>query len=274
MADMAMQHKLRREMKVLALGLPRTGSASIADGLSILGYKNVHHGITAIDSVDDWKVIDRAADATFSILPSYTGQPFTRDEWDELYGCCEAGTDMAALFAVQLINIYPDAKVLLVIRDFDKWYASYNLIFQELWSFSADLAIKYAEPLIGSKTGSASRKAILGFFEARNVNEARGNARWIYDRHYRQLQEMVPSEKLLLYRMGEGWDPICDFLGKSVPMDDFPWVNEAAVLKEKISRRIRAHIVEAAMVLLPWVVGIIGIGVGLKIVARNSNFIG
>lgn len=270
MVDSTAAPEPKREMKVLALGLPRTGSASIADALTILGYENVHHGIRAIDSVDDWKVINRAADATFPVLPTYTGKPFTRDEWDELYGSCEAGTDMAALFATQLVQVYPEAKVLLVIRDFDSWYKSYNSVFDELWSFKADLAIDYAEPLIGYETGVASRKAILGFFDAKNVGEARKNARVVYDRHYRQLQEMVPPEKLLMYRMGEGWEPICEFLDKPVPDLEFPRVNEAAALKEKMAKKIKSHITKAAMVLMPWAVGVVALGLGLWTVTRRN----
>ncbi|KAH6879410.1 hypothetical protein B0T10DRAFT_412963 [Thelonectria olida] len=271
MVNSSTASKPKREMKVLALGLPLSGSASIAEALTILGYKDVHHGIKAIDSVDDWKVINRAADATFPVLPTYTGKPFTRDEWDELYGPYDAGTDMAALFATQLIQVYPDAKVLLVIRDFDKWYASYKIVFEELWSFRADLATNYAEPLIGSETGLASRKAILGFFEANNVDEARKNARMVYDRHHQQLQDMVPPEKLLVYRMGEGWEPICHFLDKPVPDVEFPWVNEAAVLKAKVAKKISSHITSAAMVLLPWVVGAVALGVGLWTMARRDG---
>lgn len=271
---MATEPQVQREMKVLALGLPRTGTASIAEALTILGYKNVHHGITAIDKVDDWKVIERAADASFPNLPTYTGRPFTREQWDELYGPCEAGTDMASLFSVQLIKTYPEAKVLLVIRDFDKWYESYEIIFQETWSFAAFLAINCAEPLIGSRTGAAARKAILGFFEAKDVHEARRNARRVYDRHHREVQEMVPPENLLVYRMGQGWEPICEFLGKPVPKEDFPWVNEAAVLKEKIAKRINDHLKEATAVLLPWAVGLLAVGAGLTYMARNGSLFG
>ncbi|EXA34616.1 hypothetical protein FOVG_14039 [Fusarium oxysporum f. sp. pisi HDV247] len=263
MADSTAASKAKREMKVLALGLPRTGSASIAEALTILGYKGVHHGLKAIDSLDDWKVINRAADATFPVLPTYTGEPFTRDEWDELYGPCEAGTDMAALFATQLVKVYPDAKVILVVRDFDKWYASYETVFEQLWSFGADLAINYAEPLIGFETGVASRKAILGFFEAKNVQEARNNARVVYERHYRQLREVVPPEKLLVYRMGEGWEPMCGFLDKPVPDVEFPWINEAAALKAKISKKIKSHIARAAIVVMPWVAGVLALAIGL-----------
>ncbi|EXM13254.1 Sulfotransferase, S mansonii-type [Fusarium oxysporum f. sp. vasinfectum] len=271
MADSTAASKAKREMKVLALGLPRTGSASIAEALTILGYKGVHHGLKAIDSLDDWKVINRAADATFPVLPTYTGEPFTRDEWDELYGPCEAGTDMAALFATQLVKVYPNAKVILVVRDFDKWYASYETVFEQLWSFGADLAINYAEPLIGFETGVASRKAILGFFEAKNVQEARNNARVVYERHYRQLREVVPPEKLLVYRMGEGWEPMCGFLDKPVPDVEFPWINEAAALKAKISKKIKSHIARAAIVVMPWVAGVLALAIGLWAMTMKEN---
>lgn len=258
-------------MKVLALGLPRTGSASIAEALTILGYKNVHHGLKAIDEPDSWKVMNLAADATFPILPTYTGKPFTRAQWDEMYGSCEAATDMASLFAPQLISVYPEAKVILVIRDFDKWYKSYSTIFTELWSFGADLAINYAEPLIGYKTGEASRKTILGFFNARNVDEARRNARQAYDAHNRIVQEMVPPENLLVYRMGQGWEPMCHFLDKPVPEVNFPQINEAEALKEKIRGRVNAHIVSAARVVMPWVISIVFVGIGLRMVAKKSG---
>ncbi|SPJ93318.1 uncharacterized protein FTOL_13924 [Fusarium torulosum] len=271
MANSTAVSKPKTEMKVLALGLPRTGSASIAEALIILGYKGVHHGLKTIDSLDDWKVINRAADATFPILPTYTGKPFTRDEWDELYGSYEAGTDMAALFATQLVKVYPNAKVILSVRDFDKWYASYDTIFEQLWSFGADLAINYAEPLIGFETGVASRKAILGFFEAKNVQEARKNAHAVYERHYRQLQEIVPPEKLLVYRMGEGWEPMCAFLDKPVPDMEFPWINEAAALKTKISGKIKSHIVRAVIVVMPWIIGVVALAMGIWVVAVREK---
>lgn len=271
MANSTAASKPKREMKVLALGLPRTGSASIAEALVILGYKGVHHGLKTIDSLDDWKVINRAADATFPVLPTYTGKPFTRDEWDELYGSYEAGTDMAALFATQLVKVYPNAKVILSVRDFDKWYASYDTIFEQLWSFSADLAINYAEPLIGFETGVASRKAILGFFEAKNVQEARKNAHAVYERHYRQLQEIVPPEKLLVYRMGEGWEPMCAFLDKPVPDMEFPWINEAAALKTKISGKIKSHIVRAVIVVMPWIIGVVALAMGIWVMAVREK---
>ncbi|KAG8668413.1 hypothetical protein FPOAC1_007792 [Fusarium poae] len=201
--------KQKREMKVLSLGLPRTGSASMAEALTILGYKNVYHGTHTIDRPEDWAIMERACDASFTNLPSYTGRPFTREEWDELWGHCEATTDVASIFAPQLIKAYPDAKVILAIRDFEPWFKSVDQsVLQNLWNPIAQFSINVLEPILGSAMGRSARKQMLGLFQASTVEEARANARDTYDRHHRVIKEMVPEGQLLEYRMGQGWGPV------------------------------------------------------------------
>ncbi|KAH6884539.1 hypothetical protein B0T10DRAFT_493344 [Thelonectria olida] len=265
--------KPKREMKVLALGLVRTGSASICKALTILGYQDVYHGIKAIDSKEDWAIMDRAADASFPVLPTYTGQPFTRGQWDELFGHCEATTDVAAVFAPQLIEAYPEAKVLLVIRDFDKWFASVDKgILSNLWSPVAEFSINYVEPVLGSITGISARKQMLGFFEAHSYEECHANARKAYDRHHRVIREMVPPERLLEYRMGEGWEPLCEFLDKAVPDVEFPWVNEAAELQRTIMKKVFRNIRGAIKVVTPWVGGAIIVGAGSWFLVKQNGY--
>lgn len=253
--------KPKREMKVLALGLPRTGTASICEALTVLGYKDVYHGIKAIDTPADWVIMNRACDASFPHLPDYTGKPFTREQWDELFGHSEGTTDVAAAFAPQLIQTYPEAKVLLVVRDFDKWFKSIDEgVLKGLWSGGAHFSINYVEPILGSQAGVSARKQMLGLFGARTVEEARANAREAYDRHHRVIQEMVPPENLLIYRMGDGWEPLCEFLGKEVPDMEFPRVNEAAELKRTIAAKMRRDMKAAALALAPWVGGVAAVG--------------
>ncbi|KPM42989.1 hypothetical protein AK830_g3575 [Neonectria ditissima] len=266
--------KPKREMKVLALGLPRTGTASIAEALTVLGYKDVYHGIKAIDHDKDWEVFNRAADGSFPVLPTYTGKPFTRQQWDELFGHCEGVTDVAAPFASQLIETYPDAKVLLVVRDLDKWFKSMDEgVLQALWGPIGNFSVNFIEPTLGSFAGVASRKLVLGLFGVRTVEEARVNPREAYDRHHRIIREMVPPEQLLEYRMGEGWEPICEFLGKPVPDVEFPWVNEAAQLRRTIANKARRNMLAAAMVVMPWVGGAVAVGVGSWLmIKKNGSF--
>ncbi|KAF7544300.1 hypothetical protein G7Z17_g10071 [Cylindrodendrum hubeiense] len=266
--------KPKREMKVLSLGLMRTGTASIAEALTILGYQDVYHGIKAIDAKDDWAIMNRAADASFPVLPTYTGKPFTRAQWDELWGHCEGVTDVAAAFAPKLIEAYPDAKVLLVVRDFDKWFKSVDEgVLKQLWGPAADFSISYVEPILGSEAGVAARKQMLGLFEAHTVEEMRANARKAYDRHNRTIREMVPPEQLLEYHMGEGWEPICEFLGKPVPDVEFPWVNEAAELRRVIANKIKRDLWAAIKVVAPWVGGAAAVGVGSWTMAKNNGYL-
>ncbi|KAK1640002.1 hypothetical protein BDP81DRAFT_392027 [Colletotrichum phormii] len=129
-----------KEMKVLSLGMTRTGSASITKALTILGYQGVHHGIQAISSPREWALFSRAADSVFPTLPTHNGAPFTRKDWESLFGSYEAVTDMGSFFALQLIEAFPEAKVILVERDVDSWFHSMDeAIFKTTWGLRADL---------------------------------------------------------------------------------------------------------------------------------------
>lgn len=257
----------RREMKVLSLGLPRTGSASIAEALTILGYENVHHCSKAIGRPSDWRVLDRAADATFPCLPSYTGVPFTRAEWDEIYGTCEAATDAASMFGPELVAAYPEAKVILVEREYERWYRSvFESLMPQVWSGTTSFIIRYVVPLTGNVAPRATRKVLLGLFNARTLEEARANAPQAYLDHGRRIREAVPADKLLLYRMGDGWEPLCAFLGKKVPDVEFPWLNEAAALRKIAREAALRHLAMAARIVMPWLVA--GVAVALFVLWR------
>jgi hypothetical protein len=56
------------------------------------------------------------------------GPLFTRTEWDKLLGSYSpVSSDAPALaFSEELIVMYPEAKVVLVERDIDEWYTSFD----------------------------------------------------------------------------------------------------------------------------------------------------
>ncbi|KAJ3391763.1 hypothetical protein HDU84_005325 [Entophlyctis sp. JEL0112] len=247
-----------RQMQVLCLGLLRTGTASIAQALTILGYENVYHGLKAIDSPEDWFVFDRAADASFPTLPTYTGQPFTRVEWDKVFGSCEAATDLASLFPRQLIAAYPDAKIVLVERDFDKWFRSFEEgVLASTFGVIPTVVMFTIEPILGSRTGKIFRKMMLGFFQSKDYAGCKARAREVYDRHYATVRELVPDpSRRLDFRLGDGWGPLCEFLGKPIPDVPFPHINEAAELKRIVKEKILRIIIGGFMVLAPWLVGV------------------
>ncbi len=219
---------------ILCLGMARTGTASLTSALSMLGVPRVHHGTETYKKQYDyqWRVVDRACDAAFPVLPSYTGEPFGRAEWDECFGGYGAVSDIASFFAVSLIKAYPDAKVILVERDIDRWLESIKVVFEPWRDPWMRRAVRWISPLAGSHSGPASLKMALGWTESERPEDMMKNARAAYIRHYKEIREMVPPEQLLEFQLKDGWEPLCNFLGKEVPSVPFPHVNDAAAYKK------------------------------------------
>ena len=84
--------------------------------LHILGYDDVYHGTDVYSNIQDCDMwIDALGAKYFG-----RGKAFGRAEFDKLLGHCAALTDGPAnCFGPELVDAYPDAKVVLVERDFD-----------------------------------------------------------------------------------------------------------------------------------------------------------
>ncbi|PHH82669.1 hypothetical protein CDD82_5209 [Ophiocordyceps australis] len=263
-------------MKVLSLGLPRTGSASMARALTILGYENVCHGLDLIEAASPkvFNLLDRACDATYPALPSYTGKAFSVDDWEELYRDCEASTDAAGVFAPQMMQCYPDAQVILAIRPFDKWYESVNDgLINTLLSPAASIVSAVLYPIFGSSPLSVLRKVLLGLLKAKTAQEARDNARSVYDYHHAYIKMNKPASQLLVYDIRDGWGPLCQFLGKPVPPDPFPRINERAAIRSVMFGLIVNDALFVAKKSIPWLLVAVTIGAGIyyKFISSPSS---
>jgi hypothetical protein len=218
----------------------------------------VHHGIQAISSPLEWQLFNKACDAFYTTLPNYTGAPFKRADWDVLFGPYEAVTDMGSFFAPQLIETYPEAKVILVERDIEEWYKSMDeAIFGTTWGLRADLVINRLGPLYGLQGGKTIRKIMLGFYGVRNVEEMRHVARDQYTRHYAEIRAAVPKKRLLEFRLEDGWAPLCEFLGREVPNVPFPVKNKRVEHVQRVRQKqsmFLKHVAKRfAKKAMPWV---------------------
>jgi hypothetical protein len=54
------------------------------------------------------------------------------------------------------------------------------------------------------------------------------------ERFNQEVQDTVPSERLLVWSAGDGWEPICEFLELPIPEADFPRVNDSAQFGDRI----------------------------------------
>ena len=49
------------------------------------------------------------------------------------------------------------------------------------------------------------------------------------------IKRITPKDRLLIYKIEDGWEPLCKFLDKPVPGVPFPRVNETKAVQEKIN---------------------------------------
>ncbi|WPH02979.1 Hypothetical protein R9X50_00585100 [Acrodontium crateriforme] len=222
-----------RPMEVLSLGLPRTGTASMALAFSQLGYGHCAHGM---DMLDDESLAIRwepFIDAKYS--PSSQRKALARADWDALLGNCGAVTDMpCVMFWRELYAAYPEAKIVLVQRDEDAWFRSFSEgVLDAMFAPAGKFSRQYVEPILGSRLGAVSLKTLQCMFGA-DEDAMRANARPAYRKLYEDIRATIPREQLLEFNLKDGWEPLCKFLGKEVPDGEFPRVNDAEALKAKI----------------------------------------
>lgn len=99
--------------------------------LESLGCKPTYHGYTPLDNINDCGKWIRAFEAKYH----GRGPPFTRDDWDDLLGKYQAVTDSPAIcFGEELIKAYPEARVILMERDINRWYQSFKVIIKEIYN--------------------------------------------------------------------------------------------------------------------------------------------
>lgn len=164
------------------------------------------------------------------------GKPFTRTEWDQLLSEYGAVTDVPALaFSEDLIHAYPEAKIVLMERDIDKWFKSFDdAVVKVMWGKWGHLIASLDPWFVGPIRDVHLRWARL-WMGVNSAEEMRTKAKEKYQEHYDLIRRVVPKERLLEYELGSGWEPLCKYLGKDIPAVEFPRVNETDSMHEKVS---------------------------------------
>jgi hypothetical protein len=221
-------------IQIINAGLWRTGSKSMALAYARLGFK-AHHGLNHDMMDEPWDLLEKAAEATFPKAPgARPHSPFQRVDWDELWGShYDVVTDMAAPFVFELLKAYPEAKVVIVQRPFEDWWPSFHAeILNRIVPGPPgdEIAQFLGQWGLGIRVVHATRKSVLGFFRAQNRGDIFKNAKTVYEEYYDELRRVVPAERRLEYKLGDGWDPLCEFLGVEPPGPNvpFPRVNDRA----------------------------------------------
>lgn len=253
-----------KPMRVLVLGLCRTGTSSIFIALEKLGY-TPHHMSCLIENTSDIPYWQEAVEVTYfpdSERPAQlrSQPPYGRAEFDKLLANYDAVTDIpSALFVEQLVGAYPDAKVVLTNRPYESWVRSMEDTIW--WLYGSKLARFCLSTGIGPVTLLGFTRLNAAIWKVNNGYHMRNGpkAKTGYERHSALVRSIVPKDNLLEFGPKFEWEPLCKFLGKDIPNEPYPWSNESKVMKRRVrgayaSMAMYVGVVLALPVGLSWVV--------------------
>ncbi len=225
------------QIKVIGAGFGRTGTNSLKVALDILGYNTYHmkenfkHGhyrfwIKVSNEYHNRKDTNDSITTRFDEI-------FKLDEKEQYTATCDWPS---ALYWEEQLKQYPNAKVILTIRDPESWYRScMNTIFQT----------------VTCSPHCDSLMALLHYvgFPSRYFNEffkkvvdrdtfhgdwSKENIMKVYQHHISDVVRRCPRDKLLVYEVSQGWAPLCDFLDQPIPDVPFPHVNDTKEFQRMI----------------------------------------
>ena len=206
------RHQCTRKvpMQVLALGFGRTGTLSMRMALEKLGTPCYHFQnlYTSIQDADVWV---EAYDAKY-----FNGSAkLDREFWDGLLGHVGAVADFPSIsFAAELIEAYPDAKVILWEREEDTWFRSFEESVIQYYGNPAGRVLSRLDPAWLGRLHVLTLRGTQAVFSATSKEQLGWNARKVYRTHFATIRRLLRDQpdRLIEYNMGNGWEPICKLL--------------------------------------------------------------
>jgi hypothetical protein len=202
-------------LKVIGAGFGRTGTMTLKVALEQLGLGPCYHMVECLpQGPEHWrKWIDAA-----------NGEP----DWDAIFDGFESTVDFPSCSSYKAIAAhYPDAKVILTVRDPERWFEStQETIFSPHW-------IEY---LRNVEMGKFIQVTINDYLQDRMHDKEHLIQR--FQEHIEEVRDTIPASRLLVFEVKEGWGPLCEFLERPKPDGDFPFLNDERATKEIVNKVI------------------------------------
>ncbi len=241
-------------LKIIHAGLHRTGTASVAEALGMLGYKVWHMERASRNCsllLRGTKFWTRNNCEVFRLLdrPDWE-ETVDFDQWLQAIDCDVIMDCPTILYFEQLLKKYPHCKVIVPIFGFEKWYSSMVALTQSIHAKSFSFVARFL--CVHHMLQQEYWPRLL----EGNVERFLHDKEWAlayYHRRLAHIKRVVPKKQLLIFDVRDGWEPLCTFLGKKVPTQPFPKVNARGQTTSKIDGSCLSIIIVSclALVLLP-----------------------
>lgn len=193
---------------VIGSGLGRTGTKSLKYALEELGFGPCHHMHEILEhpeQVAHWQAL-AAGEAP---------------DWEAVFAGYRSQVDWpGAHFWREIADAYPEAKVVHTVRPEARWWASFSASIARLARVYTDLPLPpHAKDMLDAWSAFAGRPTFGDRIDDRDTALA------AYRRHTEQVKSAIPADRLLVFDVAEGWEPLCRFLDVPVPDGPFPHHN-------------------------------------------------
>jgi hypothetical protein len=207
-------------LKVIGAGGPRTGTASLKTAFEVLGFGECQHMENLFNKpnlVDYWVEFFE------------TG----KTDFDTLFDGFQSTSDFPGyLMYKELLEQYPEAKVVLTLRDPEEWYESaartVHAFVPQTWQQKLKLLPKKIKSKRFRNIAKTLRLVEVYLWKGHYKGGFKNKEQTldIYRRFNDEVRANVPAAQLLEYRISEGWEPLCKFLEVPVPEVEFPVRNQ------------------------------------------------
>ncbi len=210
-------------IKVIGAGMGRTGTATLKVALETLGFTKCYHSTSLADHPTHG--------------PQWIGLLEGKAlDWAQLYAGYQGTMGLPTVFFYkEIMAQYPEAKVILTMRDAESWYQSASQTIFKLPTrgqmVMMGLIARFNPKLKTAMYILPVARRVSAHFLGDDLTKER--AIEFYQRHNAEVQQQVPPEKLLVYDVKEGWEPLCHFLDVPVPATPFPHTNTRAEFQGK-----------------------------------------
>jgi Sulfotransferase domain len=204
-------------LAVIGAGFGRTGTLSLKLALEMLGFGPCYHMVEVFKTPGHAERWAAAASQT-------------NVDWDDLLNGYNSAVDWpSTYFWRELAEYYPNAKIIHTERSTESWIKSVNeTIFRAIAGNSDDGAHVDAQRAM-------ARELVFNRTFGGQVDDRAHLAR-IYENHSKEVKRTIAPERLLVYQSGQGWEPICKFLGVPVPAAPYPKVNSTEEFQSRVDR--------------------------------------
>jgi hypothetical protein len=206
-------------LSLIGAGLGRTGTLSLKSALEQLGFAPCFHGLDA--SRNDLEQLLGAVNRT----------PI---DWTRVFSGYRAAVDVPAYWIYrELAQQHPAAKVILTVREPQSWYESTRALVHSHGAMALGpqaLALRQGlrEKILAGAFGTAV--AQMARHEDRDSRIA------AFERHNAEVRSLIPADRLLVFDVRQGWEPLCEFLAVPLPDTPFPRLNSRGELPSLLQR--------------------------------------